>query len=180
MKTDITKRTPCCNAMYGVSVSTLKGRRKICVACGKAYPRGESPKDKVEKKCEECGEIGKHSFTCPIDILFGGTKVEPLQDEGWERLVSDIQFHTPAGCSKEMSCPSCLSKLWLCKPCVLKEIENRVRSYGESVRKEEYQFMLNILDGIDIADAEMGNKGGGTKAIRMALKARYGHLKDNK
>ena len=36
----------------------------------------------------------------------------------------------------------------------------------------ERQFILNILDGIDIADEEMGNNGGGTKAIRLALKSR--------
>jgi hypothetical protein len=31
---------------------------------------------------------------------------------------------------------------------------------------------LNTLTGIDIADEEMGNKGGGTKAIRLALSSR--------
>ena len=36
----------------------------------------------------------------------------------------------------------------------------------------ERQFILNILDGIDIADEEMGNNGGETKAIRLALKSR--------
>lgn len=39
-------------------------------------------------------------------------------------------------------------------------------------RAEEHQFFLNILDGIDTADEQMGNKGGGTKAIRLALKSR--------
>lgn len=34
------------------------------------------------------------------------------------------------------------------------------------------QFILNILDGIDEADRQMGNKGGGTKAIRLALNSR--------
>lgn len=41
-----------------------------------------------------------------------------------------------------------------------------------TARKEERQFILNILDGIDEADRQMGNKGGGTKAIRFALKSR--------
>lgn len=40
------------------------------------------------------------------------------------------------------------------------------------VREEEHQFFLNILDGVDIADAQMGNTGGGTKAIRFALQSR--------
>ncbi len=38
---------------------------------------------------------------------------------------------------------------------------------------EERQFILNVLDGIDIADKEMGNTHGGTKAIRLALQSRY-------
>lgn len=38
---------------------------------------------------------------------------------------------------------------------------------------DEYkQFVLNILDGVDIADQQMGNKGGGTLAIRHALNSR--------
>ena len=41
-----------------------------------------------------------------------------------------------------------------------------------TARKEERQFILNILDGIDEADRQMGNKGGGTEAIRFALKSR--------
>lgn len=36
--------------------------------------------------------------------------------------------------------------------------------------KEYRQFILNVLDGIDIADKELG--GGGTKAIRLAIKSR--------
>ncbi len=43
----------------------------------------------------------------------------------------------------------------------------------ERVATEERQFILNILDGIDIADKAMGNIGGGTKAIRFALQSRY-------
>ena len=36
----------------------------------------------------------------------------------------------------------------------------------------ERQFILNVLDGIDMADKQMGNKGGGTKAIRLVLSSR--------
>ncbi len=45
-------------------------------------------------------------------------------------------------------------------------------SARKEVLEEERQFILNILDGIDIADEQMGNKGGGTKAIRLALASR--------
>jgi len=37
---------------------------------------------------------------------------------------------------------------------------------------QERQFMMNVLDGIDIADVQMQNEGGGTKAIRFALSSR--------
>ena len=45
-------------------------------------------------------------------------------------------------------------------------------SATQQVREEEHQFFLNILDGIDQADKDMGNEGGGTEAIRLALKSR--------
>ena len=37
---------------------------------------------------------------------------------------------------------------------------------------EYKQFILNILKGVDIADKQMGNKCGGTKAIRLAIKSK--------
>jgi hypothetical protein len=42
----------------------------------------------------------------------------------------------------------------------------------EAGQLEYKQFILNVLKGIDIADKQMGNKGGGTKAIRLAIKSR--------
>lgn len=51
-------------------------------------------------------------------------------------------------------------------------INQPANQHDERIREEERQFILNILDGIDMADEEMGNKGGGTKAIRLALKSR--------
>lgn len=49
------------------------------------------------------------------------------------------------------------------------EADEVLRAEG---RKEERAFVLNILNGIDIADSQMGNAGGGTKAIRHALSTR--------
>jgi hypothetical protein len=43
--------------------------------------------------------------------------------------------------------------------------------YSDGAR-EERQFILNVLDGIDAADEETGNTGGGTKAIRFVLSCR--------
>lgn len=54
-------------------------------------------------------------------------------------------------------------------------IEEAVQKHEEKIKlalQEERQFILNILDGIDIADKEAGNTGGGTEAIRLALKNR--------
>jgi len=42
----------------------------------------------------------------------------------------------------------------------------------EAGQSEYKQFILNILKGVDIADKKMNNKGGGTKAIRLAIKSR--------
>lgn len=42
----------------------------------------------------------------------------------------------------------------------------------KEAKEEEHQFFLNILNGIDITDKQMGNTGGGTEAIRLALKSR--------
>lgn len=54
-----------------------------------------------------------------------------------------------------------------------KQFISKVVSQSYDKGQEEYkQFVLNILDGIDEADEEMGNKGGGTKAIRFALASR--------
>jgi len=47
-----------------------------------------------------------------------------------------------------------------------------IQEVKSQVRDEERRFVLNVLDGIDIADEQMGNKTGGTKAIRIALQSR--------
>ena len=47
-----------------------------------------------------------------------------------------------------------------------------IRKVEDEARREEHQFFVNILNGIDQADKEMGNKFGGTKAIRHALQSR--------
>ena len=51
-------------------------------------------------------------------------------------------------------------------------IKQALQTVERETREEERAFILNILDGIDIADEEMQNKGGGTKAIRLALESR--------
>lgn len=54
---------------------------------------------------------------------------------------------------------------------LLSFISSREEKAREEGRKEERQFILNVLDGIDIADKEMGVVGG-TQAIRFALQNR--------
>jgi hypothetical protein len=58
--------------------------------------------------------------------------------------------------------------IWTSKESMLAFIDKTVTH----AREEERQFILNVLDGIDIADREMGNTGGGTKAIRLTLQSR--------
>ncbi len=49
---------------------------------------------------------------------------------------------------------------------------NSRQSEIDAAREEEHQFFLNILDGIDVADKEMGAEQSNTQAIRFALKSR--------
>ena len=56
--------------------------------------------------------------------------------------------------------------------CPVLELEEIISFTISKSFEEERQFILNVLDGIDIADEKMGNNGGGTKAIRFALQSR--------
>jgi len=55
-------------------------------------------------------------------------------------------------------------------------IKSQIKQAEERGQREERQFILNILDGVDKADKEMERQGipayGGTKAIRFALSSR--------
>jgi len=62
---------------------------------------------------------------------------------------------------------------------VINERMNNRKMYQigfEEGQLEYKQFILNVLKGIDVADKKMNNKGGGTKAIRLAIKSRIIHL----
>lgn len=50
-------------------------------------------------------------------------------------------------------------------------VENLLAEQKKELLENERKFILNILDGIDIADKEMGVIGG-TQAIRQALQSR--------
>ena len=50
-------------------------------------------------------------------------------------------------------------------------VESLLEEQKKELMGEERQFILNILDGIDIADKQMGVIGG-TQAIRQALRSR--------
>lgn len=52
------------------------------------------------------------------------------------------------------------------------ELQPILEEVDTNARKEEHRFFLNVLDGIDAADAMWNGKAGGTKAIRFALKNR--------
>lgn len=65
------------------------------------------------------------------------------------------------------------------------EILNKIYAFieAECERKacevfvEERAFLMNILDGIDIADKSVNNRGGGTEAVRLLLKTRVNPYK---
>lgn len=54
---------------------------------------------------------------------------------------------------------------------ILRVVENLITEQKKELVEEERQFIINVLDGIDIADKEMGVIGG-TQAIRQALQSR--------
>lgn len=58
------------------------------------------------------------------------------------------------------------------KDAVLDDVLFSLNDFERKVREEERAFILNVLDGVDIADEELGNKRGGTRAIRHALATR--------
>ena len=51
-------------------------------------------------------------------------------------------------------------------------ILSKIKEAEDNAQEEYKQFILNVLEGIDIADEMEGNSGGGTKAIRLAIKSR--------
>lgn len=55
---------------------------------------------------------------------------------------------------------------------LLDVVSSQIARAEERGREEERQFILNILDGVDIADAERGLPRN-TKAIRFALQSRH-------
>ncbi len=69
-------------------------------------------------------------------------------------------------------------ELFHCKR-VIDVVREVVHQAELEVWETERKFILNVLDGIDQADKEMGNESGGTKAIRFALQSRvFSSLKD--
>jgi hypothetical protein len=83
----------------------------------------------------------------------------------YARTNEDLTSYVVPTCI-DKQCPFCHS----IKPPV-EELSPEL-SWGDEL--VEKSFLSNILDGIDIADKQMGNKGGGTKAIRFALQSRIG------
>lgn len=55
---------------------------------------------------------------------------------------------------------------------LLKLVADQVELAEKRMWEEERQFILNVLEGIDLADESLENKGCGTEAIRFALQSR--------
>lgn len=58
------------------------------------------------------------------------------------------------------------------KVILVNDLPSVISSAVSQALEEERQFILNVLDGIDEADRQMNNTGGGTLAIRHALQSR--------
>lgn len=105
--------------------------------------------DKNFKEAKENGELDK--LISPLEVK-----------EGWEERF-DKEFPLP----KENN-----EKVAILLRDLKSFISQTIQETEARVEQEERQFILNILDGINEADRQMGNKGGGTLAIRLALQSR--------
>lgn len=119
-------------------------------------------------------KLEKEFLTKPhqiINIMNHITKAKELFDKYYPDYGADIALKTTTATQIMMAENETIKRerFW-------RHIEMQValayQSGREEMKKEERQFILNVLDGIDIADEQMGNKTGGTKAIRQALQSR--------
>ena len=109
----------------------------------------------MKKPCKQCDfenaiRFGRADWRCP---------------KCGRNLMLEIVLMSQAGIKLK-------SNLKGSKNRITKTIEEEKRKSFKEGQEVERQFILNILDGIDIADKEIGLTGGGTKAIRFALKNR--------
>lgn len=88
--------------------------------------------------------------------------------ESWEEEFDEKFTTKPELESHEFPLANVLAKAVEVKA-FIQEVEQKAI---QRTLREERQFILNILDGIDISNKQMGIKDG-TKAIRLCLSARY-------
>ena len=108
------------------------------------------PTQKTSKNC-----VDKHETTQILDTPMNNIDKDSEEPSEFYLLRDYL-----------LSCQGATQEVWYQKGIeMLSQLEHEAK-------QEEHQFFLNILDGIDIADEQMGNKSGGTLAIRLALKSR--------
>lgn len=110
--------------------------------CGAEIDHSSLPKQKLEKGLEKVAE--------QVGGALERLQDHPLPKEGWEK-----EFEVISGDGH-------------IRTFIRRE---KAKSFQEG-QQDEGQFILNILDGIDIADEQTGHNGG-TKAIRFALANRF-------
>lgn len=100
----------------------------------------------IECKCEE--DHNGNCYFCGRNMLSSPLTMEERFDEQCDAVCS------------------------VCKSGIKVFIRQEISSAVSQALEEERQFILNVLDGIDEADRQMNNTGGGTLAIRHALQSR--------
>lgn len=121
----------------------------------------------------DCADEGTCCFICekcnkPCDILpqHPNKEMEMKDTNKLEEILKEADYIIWSKSCETISGTEVLQEM-------IREKINQAYSLGIQLGKaDERQFILNVLDGVDIADEQIGNKGGGTKAIRFALQSR--------
>lgn len=138
---------------YRTSPCGIKGKHRCCL-CSEPVP--ESPKDSNVPGWEK-------EFDAKVKELKDQRPIEHRDSE-------PVEFGFSADFGEEIYRVVDFGNI---KKFISRIIASETAKERANGAREERQFILNVLDGIDQADKEMGNTGGGTKAIRFALKSRF-------
>lgn len=154
------EKKECCTTCseYILEEGTYECNNPKCVGCHSLPQKDKRCGTDGKTMWCYCGNCKQEDYPLPKDL--------PSHDtQGWENEFREYFDKTLK--SKEPTMKN------LDRELCINFIKNLLSQEITKAREDEHQFFLNILNGIDQTDKEMGNEQGGTRAIRFALKSRY-------